>query len=250
LAGGGRGGGGLAWLRRVLGVAALASRWIIRQPTWLLQDLLTLIAFLVILYAWGGAEASKTIIIAWFVSSAWSLGVNAVGQEVGWARVNRTIDIYIASPVTPREYLLGLLLAQLLFLPAELVEITVLALALHATRLVLPALAATALLLPAGLFTGLAIAMAVRKPTNISALTNPVSMLGILLPPVFYPATVLPESLRPLTLLVPTSAAAELARALAGYFNVYTPGLPLAALLLWNALAVTAAKKTIKWGHE
>ena len=237
-------------LRRVLGVAALTSRWIIRQPVWLLQDMLTIIAFLVILYAWGGITAAKSLVIAWLVAGAWSLGVNMVGQEVGWSRINGTLSLYIASPVTPREYLLGTLLAQLLMLPVELAELLVLAAILHALDLVVPALLAALLLIPVSVFTGLAIAMAVKKPTNISALTNPVSMILIMLPPVFYPLRVLPHWLQPAALAVPTAAAAELARSLAGYMNAVSPTWPLAVLLVWALVAVAAARKTIRWGHE
>ncbi len=238
----------LRGLRGVLGVAALASRWVVRQPSWLIQDAVMALAFLVILYAWGGAEAAKSVVVAWIVGGVWSAGVNVVGQEVGGARLFGLLDMFIASPVTPRQYLAGVLLASLPLLVPSTLLLVLMAAPLHALGLIAPSLAAALLLLPVAVMTGLAIAMAVGKPTNIAAYTNPVASLLILLPPVFYPLAALPAWLRPAALLAPTAAAAELARALAGYHNAYHWATPLLALLAWNAAALAAAKKLIRWG--
>ncbi len=235
-------------LRGALGVAALASRWVVRQPTWLVQDAVLALAFLVILYAWGGAEAARSVVVAWIVSGVWGAGVNTVGQEVGEARLFGLLDMFVASPVTPRQYLAGVLLASLPLLAPSTLLLVILAAPLGALGLVAPSLAAALLLLPVAVMTGLAIAMAARKPTNIAAYTNPVVTLLILLPPVFYPLAALPAWLRPAALLAPTAAAAELARALAGYHNAYPWTTPLLALLAWNAAALAAAKKLIRWG--
>lgn len=237
-------------LRRVLGVAVLASRWIVRQPVWLIQDLFLVVSMLIILYAWGGALAARSVVIAWLVGGVWGLGVNAVGQEVGWSRVYGTLQLYIASPVKPVEYLAGVLLAQMLTLPLSLAEITLLAALLDAGSLVAPSLAAALLLLPAAVFTGLALAMSIRRPRNISAVTNPVTMMLVMLPPVFYPLKALPGPLRPIALATPTAAAAELARSLAGYMNTYSWQAPLLVLAAWDLAALTAAGRLVKWGHE
>lgn len=235
-------------LRGVLGVAALASRWVVRQPSWLIQDAVVALAFLIILYAWGGVEAARSVVAAWIVSGVWGAGVNAVGQEVGEARLFGMLDMFVASPVTPRQYLAGVLLASLPLLAPSTAVLVLLAAPLGAMGLVAPSLAAALLLLPVAVMTGLAIAMAVEKPTNIAAYTNPATILLTLLPPVFYPLKALPPWLRPAALLAPTASAAELARALAGYHNAYTWHIPLAALAAWNAAALAAARKLIRWG--
>jgi ABC-2 type transport system permease protein len=235
----------------VLGVAVLSSRWVVRQPAWLVQDALMVAAFGLILWAWGGIEAVKSVVIGWIVAGAWGAGINGVGQEVGWSRVQGTLQMFIASPLTPRAYFLGVLLGSTIFvIPVELAIVSLLAYAMGAPSLVLAALVAGLLLTPISTLLGLSIAMRIKRPTNISAITNPVTSVLILLPPVFYPALALPEPLRLLAIAVPTGAAAELSRAMAGYYNAFSYVEPLAVLVAWAAIAIVLASRTIRWGHE
>ncbi|BES81847.1 ABC transporter permease [Pyrodictium abyssi] len=243
--------GWLGALRSVLGIAVLESRWVIRQPGWLIQDAFMALSFALILWAWGGAEAVKSIIIAWIVAGSWSTGINLVGQDIAWARVYGKLQMYIASPVTPRVYLLGLLASHFaVHMPISIAVLSLIAAALDALGLIPAAVAAGLLLLPCSVFLGLALAMRIRKHTNISAITNPISMILIMLPPVFYPLAALPAPLQPVALLAPTAAAAELARGLAGYYAVYQPQLPALVLAAWNVAALALASRAIKWGHE
>ncbi len=210
-----------------------------------------MLALTLILWAWGGGEAVKAIVIAWIVAGAWATGINIVGQEVGWARVMGILQMFIASPVTPRSYLLGILLGhEVAIMPVNLALVTLVAYTLNSLELVPAAIVAGLLLTPVSTLLGLAIAMRIRKPTNISAITNPISTLFILLPPVFYPMTIIPEPLRPILLAIPTTAAAELARAIANYHNVYTINEPLVTLIAWSIIAIAVAKQAVKWGHE
>lgn len=58
-------------------------------------------------------------------------GINMVGQEVAWARVYGKLQMYIASPVTPRSYLLGLLASHFtVHMPLNIVVLSLLAIAL------------------------------------------------------------------------------------------------------------------------
>ena len=52
------------FLRQVYGIAYLTSRWIFRQPAWLIQSMLAIVGFAILLYAWGGVEGLKNIIVA------------------------------------------------------------------------------------------------------------------------------------------------------------------------------------------
>ncbi|ALL01493.1 ABC-type multidrug transport system, permease component [Pyrodictium delaneyi] len=238
-------------LRSILGIAVLESRWVTRQPGWLIQDAFMALSFALILWAWGGAEAVKSIIIAWIIAGAWSTGINFVGQDIAWARVYGKLQMYIASPVTPRGYLLGLLASHFaVHMPLSIAVLSLIATALDTLGLIPAAVAAGLLLLPCSVFLGLALAMRIRKHTNISAITNPIAMILIMLPPVFYPLAALPAMLQPIALMVPTAAAAELARSLAGYYAVYQPQLPALVLVMWNIAALVVASRTIKWGHE
>ncbi len=236
--------------RQALGVAVMSTRWIVRQPAWILQSLGVTAAFALMLYAWGGVGALRNLVIAWIVSSIWAAGVNMVGQDVAWQRLHGQLDMFIASPLTPTAYLLGMLLGSFAFMPFVLAPVALLAAAIGSLEVFAAAAIASLLLLPASMFTGLYIAMRIRSPANISAVTNTVTSLLQLLPPVFYPAAALPGPLRPITLLAPTSAAAELARSLVHLYNVYSPLYPLTALTAWTLLSIAAAARVIRWGLE
>ncbi len=239
-------------LRRVLGVAALSSKWILRQPTWMIQDVLIIASLFIILTAWGGREAAMNLVAAWIVVGAWGVGVNGVGQEVGWSRIARYYYMYVASPLKPLEYLAGIVLGNM---PLVAVDASVLVAAstllLGDPSIVLYGLAGGFMLLPVAVFTGLSIVLRLRRPTNISAVTNPVTFILTLLPPVFYPLSILPPVLRPAALLVPTVAAAELARSLAGLSVAsYPPIVPFTVLAAWLVASGLAAGRVVRWGLE
>ncbi len=240
----------LRHLRMIYGVAYLSSRWIKRQPAWLLQTILSYIGFAILLYVWGGLEGLRNLIIAMIVGGLWSTGVNIVAQDVGWARVMGLQDMFIASPVRPVHYIVGHFISAMVFPAITALAIIPLIHMLGAWRI---ALASLVLGLPAlltGIMIGLYIVMRVEKPVNISAITNPISWLLVILPPVYYPAWLIPEKLRVVSLLPPTAAAAELARQLSG-MGVSVPAvIPAVILLAWVTLGVLLLVKTMRWGME
>lgn len=240
-------------LRGVIGVAALASKWILRQPSWLLQDVLMIVAFFIIIAVWGGRAAVVNMVAAWIIVGSWNLGVNLVGQEVGWSRIGHYYYVYVASPLTPLEYLLGVVLGNLPMVAIDASMLTIMSiLVLGDARPIVCGLVGGLLLLPVAVFTGLALVLRVRKPTNISAITNPVAFVTTLLPPVFYPLTIVPGVIRPVLLCIPTVAAAELARSLLGVRGLaaYPAWIPLAVLVSWLALMSAMARRVIRWGLE
>jgi len=66
------------------------------------------------------------------------------------------------------------------------------------------------------------------------------------LPPVFYPAGTLPSIAREASMALPTSATAELIRALAyGAFSV-DPIIPVASLAIWIAVCMPIASRYLR----
>ena len=235
-------------LRKIYGIAYLSSRWIIRQPVWLIQSTLSLIGFAVLLYAWGGLEGLKHIIIAWIIGGLWGTGVNIVGQEVGWHRMMYLHDMFIASPVKPVHYLIGVFTMSLTFPVIELLVMIPLAYMLNAWNILFISLLMGLPVLLASIMLGLIIVMRVEKPINISAITNPISWLLVVLPPVYYPAWILPEQARIIALAIPTSAAAEIARQLTGLGTSINILYPTIIVATWVIAGIILASKTIKWG--
>ncbi len=235
---------------KIKGVAYLTSRWIKRQPMWLIQDLFIVIGFAIIMFVWGGIQGLKNVLVAWFISGAWGMGVNLVAQSIGWDKQGRTMDMFIASPVKPIHYLLGYFLSSFIFLGVDFLYMMALIIYLNAWVIVFASLVAFFPLLLISNLIGLSIVMRIKKPTNISAITNPIQMVLIIIPPVFYPASVIPESARYLVLLIPTAAGAEIARQLAGlstWHNIWYPSLVIAA---WVLIGILTSARVVKWGME
>ncbi len=238
----------LKGFRIVYGLLLLTSRWLRRQPTWLIQSTLSYIGFAVLLYAWGGIEGLKNVIIALVINGMWGTGVNIVAQDVGYYRLMRIQDMLIASPVKPYHYIVAIFLSALAF-PATSIGVIVFVVGyINAWTALGFALLLGLPVLLAGITIGLSIVLRVEKPVNISAITNPISWLLSILPPVYYPAWLLPEALRPIALSLPTSAAAELARQLTGLGFSINPLYPMVVLVIWSTIGVLLATKTMKWG--
>ena len=238
--------------RQVLGIAYLESRWVRRQPLWLVQGLVGTIGFTIIIYVWGSLNALRNLILAYVVAGAWGLGLNIVAQTIGWDRQNRRLEHLVASPVTLPAYFLGVVLGCNPFLATQVLPALAIALLLGLDPFPLLALipvAALALLL--GAFLSLSILLRIRNPTNISAITNPLYTFTITLPPVYYPLIILPPPMRLPALAVPTVALMEAARWLTGYApTACEPAWTLASLATWMTITALIVARRFKWGLE
>ena len=235
---------------KISGVAYLTSRWIRRQPMWLVQDLFIVAGFAILMFVWGGISGLRNVLVAWFISGSLGMGVNLVAQSIGWDKQGKTMDMFIASPVKPFHYIFGYFISSLIFLVADFLYMLPLIFFLNAWGIVLASLIAVAPLLVISNFVGLAIVMRIKKPTNISAITNPIQMMLIILPPVFYPAHIIPLPARYFVLMLPTAAGAELARQLSGLSTWSNLWYPVAVLLIWLVLGIVTSSRAVKWGME
>jgi len=235
---------------KISGVAYLTSRWIRRQPMWLVQDLFIVAGFAILMFVWGGISGLRNVLVAWFISGSLGMGVNLVAQSIGWDKQGKTMDMFIASPVKPFHYIFGYFISSLIFLVADFLYMLPLIFFLNAWGIVLASLIAVAPLLVISNFVGLAIVMRIKKPTNISAITNPIQMMLIILPPVFYPAHIIPLPARYFVLMLPTAAGAELARQLSGLSTWGNLWYPVAVLLIWLVLGIVTSSRAVKWGME
>ena len=114
-----------AFPRRVLGLAVLAGAWVVRQPLWLVQSFIWMVGMFVAFLAWGGMRALTNLLAAYMVAGMWSVGLNIIAQHVGWDRVGKYYEMFVASSITLPQYLCGVVLSALPFaslsvLPAAL----------------------------------------------------------------------------------------------------------------------------------
>jgi len=236
--------------RRILGVAMLSSRWMVRQPLWFVQSFVAAIGICAILFAWGGVQALKSVVVAYFVISFWNLGLNLVAQEYGWSRIMKLSEMYATSGISPATYLAGSVLGTVPMTLSMVVPAVVLAHFLGFLHTVPALLLISAASLALGASLGLAIIIRLKEPRNISAITNPLVTATTILPPVYYPAAVLPPPLKQISLAVPTVSLAEIARWIVGIGEVVNSASSLAIVLAWTLALFSIVGRKLKWSLE
>ncbi|MEN3000177.1 MAG: ABC transporter permease [Acidilobaceae archaeon] len=237
-------------LLRSIGIARLLSAYLLRQPGWLIQDVLFALSLLVILHSWAGREGVAYAITGYISSSAFSFGVSGVGQVLSWSRAMRTLELYVASPITPRLFLLGAIIGEIPYFIVISFYYTLIGAMIGQLWIVFFAVSVALLISPLSILLGLAAAFYVKRPANLTAITYPLTFVGTMLPPVFYPVTALPESVRLLAMIVPTASGAELARTLAGISSEFDPLLLFGIIASWTAISFLFANKVVKWSLD
>jgi len=239
-------------LWKVLGAAYTGFLLWRRQWMWIAQSLMTLLGFAVFSSAWGGLTALRHMIVASVFVGAWGIGLNLIGQIVGWDRLSKQYEFYVASPLSLAEYYTGMVVGQLPFFAVDVAVPAAVVLLLGVPPTSLLALLAIALAaLALGSFLSLAVVLRIRNPMNISAVTNPLYVFTTILPPVFYPMGVLPQPARFLALISPTTPLAELARWATGAAEAcLDPATALGLTAVWFLVSAVALRGVLKWGLE
>lgn len=147
-------------------------------------------------------------------------------NEAAYLRIDhKASDLYLASPLMPEAYFLGMSAGVLLVYLPPVVGIAVLAeLEVHLSlggALLLVGLAAAVWLSAASI--GYVLSTQFRDNRAIWAYSTLFFNVFGVLPPVFYPFGLFPEALRPVALLMPPSAAAALLQQMIGAASL-TPG--------------------------
>jgi ABC-2 type transport system permease protein len=168
---------------------------------------------------------------------------NGMLNDCAYLRLERQLQqVFVASPVTPLAYILGMALSELAFsLPAMTLFVAILFLvqpvgALAGAGLVglllLTWLMATSL----GFFISTLFSQ-LREIWPIGTLVF--SILSIL-PPIFYPATAIPAGYRWVAFLAPSTFAAQLGDQLAGLGGGIVTGIPFFDTPLFDLLGLLA----------
>jgi len=223
-------------LREIYFIGLFDALPLLRDPMMLF--IITLIAFLPVLFLFifAGGQAALPALVGAIVLSLAFVGLT-VAQSVyfnkHWFRFQ---DIYVASPVSPISYALGLAFATFLYsLPALAFSFAILAFALPAPPLAYAAVIATSLLLwLAMILMGFTLGLSTKNVKRANALPQVLGFVLGFLPPVYYPLDRLPPFLQPVALLIPSTHAAQLSK---HYFGLLTAPLPPEQILLgWGYL--------------
>jgi ABC-2 type transporter len=164
------------------------------------------------------------------IFSTFTMGQRVL-NEAAYLRIDhKSIDFYLAGPMTPEAYFFGMSVGILTVYLPPLVVVGVLAIFVVpltvASGLLLLGLAAVVWLFAASL--GYVFSTFFRDNRAIWAYSSLFfNVFGVLVP-VFYPLALFPELLRPIVLLMPPSAAAALVQAAIGVTTLSTAQVALA----------------------
>lgn len=234
--------------RRVLGIAYLTSRWIVRQPLWMFQAFIYIIGFLIMMFAWGGLYAIKNITLVFIIIGFWSQGLNIIAQNIGWGKIMKLEEMIIGSPIGLLEFYLGVVLGSLFFSLVDVIPAIILLYVVDLLYILPYLLVLGVLAMFLGSFIGLIVVLRIKNPTNISALTNPLVSLTTLLPPVYYPASLLPHNIGTTLSLIPTATLMEIARWLGGLPSSLNISYAFLNIGLWFVVVLLLLSRIIRWG--
>ncbi|PSO04435.1 hypothetical protein B9Q12_02435 [Candidatus Marsarchaeota G2 archaeon ECH_B_SAG-G06] len=219
-----------------------------RSPFSIANFVLTPLSILFFIYIFGGARAATYGLIGGVLSVTVSSSI-IVETDAAFARiVLRIQDMFVASPVAPAEYAVGLALSELM---NGIVGIALFLILLvrqaHTSAFGLSMVLASLFLVWACVTSlGFLISSFARDVRDLWVYSPIITILLSFVPPVYYPISVLPSFVRPLAFLSPTTYAAQVMRITSGLATgnaqVY-----LGALSLYTLVLVLLASKRVKW---
>ncbi|WP_297435355.1 ABC transporter permease [Thermococcus sp.] len=233
--------------KAVISVAYLNLTSLFRSPLWIFAQLLTPIGITLILYFLGGEKALLYGLIGAIVATVVHTSLS-VARLVVILKLIGFQDIFVASPVTPLEYMLGLSLSRFIgALPATFIFI---ALMFYKLPLTFQSFALVMLLI---LLTWIqfsliafSVSLYIKNLVHVDAVTMILSTALILLPPVYYPLAKLPPLFQKIALLIPTTYTAEILRnALLNGSDYLTY---LVGILIYCGISIALISKKLSWG--
>jgi len=241
----------IGMFRQVFGIAVMCFKGIQRQPLWIVQSIMAASGLTLALFAWGSTHALENLVLAYFIAGSWALGLNLVGQTIGWERVYHVYDSNVASSITLPIYFLGLVMGHLPYFLVNVTMSIVIAIIVGMGLLsLLPLLLVSVVSTILGAFLALSAILRLKNPTNISSITNPLVTLTTILPPVYYPLYFLPPLVREASLAMPTVSLMEVARLVTNTPATCNPILSIASLLSWLTICTVLVLRKLKWGSQ
>ncbi|HKH86995.1 MAG TPA: ABC transporter permease [Nitrososphaera sp.] len=235
-------------VRQVLLIAYMTGvLWLRRNPMSLVFTAISPFSLLFVLFVVSGGQYIHFAVAGSLVMALVGYGL-ALGQDISFYKTEYKVqDVFVASPVSPLTYMVGLALSELLFgLPALLVLATLVV--YFGSVFSIPLLVATILLIWGAMSAlGFFLSSHMLHMRNATQVISFVNVILAVLPPVFYSMDVMPDVLRPLAYAVPTTHASLMLQDIMG---IPTPAdwslefgfaIQIAYLLAFITLAKTKA---------
>jgi ABC-2 type transport system permease protein len=182
--------------------------WLRRNPLSLIFSAISPFSLLFILFIISDGKYLPLSIAGSLVMALVGYGLS-LGQDISFYKNEYKIqDVFVASPVSPITYMVGLAISQILFgLPALLVLISLATLFLS-SAIYFPLLIVTTFLLWASMSSmGFFLSSHMLHMRNVSQIISFVNVILSILPPVFYSIERLPVFFQYISYLVPTTHA-------------------------------------------
>jgi len=182
--------------------------WLRRNPSSLFFSAISPFSLLFVLFVISNGQYSQFAIAGSLVMALVGYGL-ALGQDISFYKTEYKIqDVFVASPVSPLTYMMGLALSELLFGLPALTVLAALVVYFGASVFNIPLIIATILLLWSSMSAmGFFLSSHMLHMRNATQVISFVNVILAVLPPVFYPIANLPDSLRYLSYAVPTTHA-------------------------------------------
>lgn len=182
--------------------------WLRRNPISLVFTAVSPFSLLFVLFVATGGQYVQFAIAGSMVMALVGYGL-ALGQDISFYKTEYKIqDVFVASPVSPLTYMMGLALSELLFGLPALAVLAILVGLFSSNLLDLPLLIATILLIWGSMSAmGFFLSSHMLHMRNATQVISFVNVIMAVLPPVFYPVATVPEQLHYLAYSVPTTHA-------------------------------------------
>ena len=222
-----------------------------RNILWTSHYIAAPLAFLFFIYLYGGEARLPLALAGGFVMVTLSTSVSMETEAAFNRIVLKFHDMYIASPIRPISYVIGLAIANVLSaIPGMIIFLIIAFLFINPPLYFIPILflALTSIWITFSTI-GFLISTMARDIKDLWTWTPIISVLLSVLPPVFYPVEILPPSLRWIVYIIPPATSSRIIQHSLGavsmsYFELAS---------LWTALAIQSAiatgilLKSIRW---
>src|SRR5919205_1049570 len=204
-------------IRQVFLIAYLTGvLWLRRNPLSMVFSAISPFSLLFVLFVVSNGQYIQFAIAGSLVMALVGYGL-ALGQDISFYKTEYKVqDVFVASPVSPLTYMVGLALSELLFgLPALAVLATLVA--YFGSVFSVPLLLATILLIWGAMSAmGFFLSSHMLHMRNATQVISFVNVILAVLPPVFYSINKVPEWLLPLAYAVPTTHASLMLQSIIG----------------------------------
>lgn len=205
-------------IRQALLIAYMTGMlWLRRNPISMIFTAISPFSLLFVLFVVSNGQYTNFAVAGSLVMALVGYGLS-LGQDISFYKTEYKVqDLFVASPVSPLTYMMGLGLSELLFGLPALVVLASLVVFFGGSLASIPLLVATVLLIWGSMSAmGFFLSSHMLHMRNATQVISFVNVILAVLPPVFYSINRIPESLRMLAYLVPTTHASLMLQSIMG----------------------------------